>query len=102
MRKYIPSKDWDFDKETQSRILMTLDIISCQLSNMFKKKGHKPRKPAEQFQPDYVKDAKKMAKESKRETAKIEQEDLAAIFEARNKDVKKLEEIGNGKFDTQT
>lgn len=102
VQKYLPSKDWDWDKEVQSRILQMLDIISCHLVNMHRKKGTKAIKPSEQFQPDYVKDAKKMAKESKRETAKIEQEDLAAIFEARNKDVKKLEEIGNGKFDTQT
>lgn len=95
VQKYLPSKDWDWDKEVQSRILQMLDIISCHLANMHRKKGTKAIKPSEQFQPDYVKDAKKMAKESKRETAKIEQEDLAAIFEARNKDVKKLEEIGN-------
>ena len=95
MKKYIPSKDWDFDKETQSRILMTLDIISCQLSNMFKKKGHKPRKPDEQFQPDYVKEAKKNMKNEKKLINQEAQEDLAEIFEARNKDVKRLEEIGN-------
>ncbi|MBR5495299.1 MAG: hypothetical protein IKV71_06705, partial [Psychrobacter sp.] len=29
IKKYVPSKDWDFDKETQSRILMMLDVISC-------------------------------------------------------------------------
>ena len=71
MKKYIPSKDWDFDKETQSRILLMLDVISCQLSNMFKKKGIKPRKPDEQFQPDYVKEAKKEAKKQKKEVRKV-------------------------------
>ena len=97
MKKYIPSKDWDFDKETQSRILMMLDVISCQLSNMFKKKGVKPRKPQEQFQPDYVRDAKKDAKKQKKEISLEEQKDLAEIFEKRNSNVKSLEEKLNGK-----
>ena len=96
MKKYIPSKDWNFDKETQSRILMMLDLISCQLSNMFKKKGVKPRKPQEQFQPDYVRDAKKDAKKQKKEISLEEQKDLAEIFEKRNSNVKSLEEKLNG------
>ena len=91
MKKYIPSKDWDFDKETQSRILMMLDVISCQLSNMFKKKGVKPRKPDEQFQPDYVKDAKKQVKNLNKELNKEEQIELAELFERKNNNVKKLD-----------
>ena len=90
MKKYIPSKDWDFDRETQSRILMTLDVISCQISNIFKKKGAKPRKPSEQFQPDYVKDAKKEIKIHKKEWYKDTQQDLAEIFEKRNNKVNDL------------
>lgn len=96
MKKYIPSKDWDFDKETQSRILLMLDVISCQLSNMFKKKGTKPRKPDEQFQPDYVKEAKKDAKKQKKEVSLEAQKDLAEIFQNRNSKVKSLEEKLNG------
>ena len=96
MQKYIPSKDWDWDKETQSRILMQLDIISCQLSNIFKKRGTKPRKPSEQFQPDYVKEAKKEAKGGKREMNEEIQKDLAEIFEKRNNKTKKMEELLNG------
>lgn len=96
MRKYLPSKDWDWDKETQSRILMMLDVISCQLSNMFKKKGTKPRKPSEQFQPDYVKEAKKEAQGQKRVLNKDAQKDLAEIFEKRNSKVKNLEGVKNG------
>lgn len=92
MKKYVPSKDWDFDKETQSRILMMLDVISCQLSNAFKKKNAKPRKPAEQFQPDYVKEAKKEASKEKKESLKQDQSDLAEIFEKRNNNVKTIEE----------
>ena len=96
MKKYVPSKDWDFDKETQSRILMTLDVISCQLSNLFKKKGAKPRKPSDQFQPDYVKEAKESAEKMKKEWGEEAQKDLAEIFEKRNNQVKDLEEKING------
>jgi hypothetical protein len=96
LQKYIPTKDWDWEKETQSRILMQLDVISCQLSNMFRKKGTKPRKPAEQFQPDYVKEAKKDAKREKAVSNKDSQQELAEIFEKRNNKVKSLEEKLNG------
>lgn len=92
MMKYVPSKDWDWDKEVQSRILMQLDVLSCQLSNMFRKKGVKPRKPAEQFQPDYVKEAKKQAKYHKKEEDEDTQKELAEIFEKHNNHIKKLEE----------
>lgn len=95
VQKYLPFKDWDWDKEVQSRILQMLDIISCHLVNMHRKKGTKAIKPSDQFQPDYVKEAKKQAKEDKRETAKEDQQDLAAIFEARNNKVNKLEDMGN-------
>lgn len=96
VQKYLPSKDWDWDKEVQSRILQMLDIISCHLVNMHRKKGTKAIKPNEQFQPDYVREAKNMAKENKRETAKTEQEDLAAIFEARNNNINRLDGVANG------
>ena len=69
-----------------------LDVISCQISNMNKKKGAKPRKPDEQFQPDYVKEAKKDAKKQKKEDSIEAQKDLAEIFENRNNKVKSLEE----------
>ena len=95
VQKYLPSKDWDWDKEVQSRILQMLDIISCHLVNMHRKKGMKAIKPSEQFQPDYVREAKNMAKENKRETAKTEQEDLAAIFEARNNNINRLDGVTN-------
>lgn len=91
MKKYIPSKDWDFDRETQSRILMTLDVISCQISNIFKKKSAKPRKPSEQFQPDYVKEAKKDALKEKKTINTDTQNDLAEIFEKRNNKINNLE-----------
>ena len=62
---------------------------------MHRKKGTKAIKPSEQFQPDYVREAKNMAKENKRETAKREQEDLAAIFEARNNNINRLDGVTN-------
>lgn len=96
VQKYSPFKDWDWDKEVQSRILQMLDLISCHLVNMNRKKGSRALKVQEQFQPDYVKDAKKELKSGKKESNKQAQEDLAEIFESRNKDVKKLEERVNG------
>lgn len=95
IQKYSPFKDWNWDKEVQSRILQMLDLISCHLVNMNRKKGTKAIKASEQFQPDYVKDAKNQAKKNKKESVKEEQQDLAAIFESRNKNVKKLEERVN-------
>lgn len=71
---------------------MELDVISCQLSNMFRKKGTKPRKPSDQFQPDYVKEAKKEIKREKAISNKDSQQELAEIFEKRNNQVKSIEE----------
>lgn len=96
VQKYNPFKDWDWDKEVQSRILQMLDLISCHLVNMHRKKGTKAIKAGEQFQPDYVKDAKKQIKSDKREEAKQDQQDLAEIFEKRNNKVNKLERGSNG------
>ena len=97
IQKYSPFKDWTWDKEVQSRILQMLDLISCHLVNMHRKKGSKALKVQDQFQPDYVKDAKKWLKSDKKESNKEAQQDLAEIFEARNKDVKKLErQVNNG------
>lgn len=73
-----------------------LDLISCHLVNMNRKKGTKALKVQEQFQPDYVKDAKKQLKSGKKESNKEAQEDLAEIFESRNNNVKKLEDRVNG------
>lgn len=70
---------------------MELDVISCQISNIFKKKGAKPRKPAEQFQPDYVKEAKKDATNQKKVINEDSSKELAEIFEKRNSKVNKLE-----------
>lgn len=95
VQKYLPSKDWDWDKEVQSRILQMLDIISCHLVNMRRKKGTKAIKPSEQFQPDYVKKAKNDIKKEAKKVAKEEQKYLSALFEKKNNKVNKLE-VPNG------
>lgn len=95
-QKYSPLKDWNWDKEVQSRILQMLEIIFCTIANMHRKKGAKPLRPNEQFQPDYVKKAKIAAKKEAKGLAKEDRETLAAIFEKKNDKVKKLGEI-NGK-----
>lgn len=92
VQKWSAFKDWSWDKEVQSQILRMLDLISCNMVNMNRKKGTRPLKVGEQFQPDYVKQAKKDAKKQKREESAVTQEELADIFEKRNSKVKKLEE----------
>lgn len=96
VQKYSPFKDWNWDKEVQSRILQMLDLISCHLVNMHRKKGTKAVKVGEQFQPDFVLEAKKALKNEKKEAAKEDQKELAEIFEKRNNQVKKLEKEVNG------
>lgn len=91
VQKYSPFKDWNWDKEVQSRILQILEIISCNIINMHRKKGKKPLKPGEQFQPDYVKKAKADTKNEAKRAAKEEQKDLSELFEKRNNKVNKLE-----------
>lgn len=95
----LDSKDWNWNKEVQSRILYSLEIISCQLTNMFRKKGKKKVKPGEQFQPDYVKKAKEnavRAKNMKRKITKEEMENIKAFWKRRNPNVKVFE-VKNGK-----
>lgn len=79
VRKYNPLQDWDWDKEVQSQILRELDEISCQLSNMCKKKGAKKAKPQEQLQPDYVKKAKAKIKEDEKSKNEYSEGDIQAI-----------------------
>lgn len=79
VQKYCESKDWDWDKEVQSRILHELNAISCQLSNMLRKEGKAPRKMDEQFQPDYVKKAKEKTRQTKPGQAAYSKEDMEEI-----------------------
>lgn len=79
MQKIIPSRDWNWDKEVQSRILQTLDAILCQLANLFRKSGQESLKPGEQFQPDYVKRAKEEAQSLARAEAAISNDEMVAM-----------------------
>lgn len=89
----MPTKDWDFDKEMQSQILARLELISCQLSNMGKKKSEPKNKPGEQFQPDYVKEAKaEYARKKKEAVTDGTLDNLKAFFEARNPEANKIGE----------
>lgn len=85
VQAHCESKDWDWDKEVQSRILMKLDTISCQLANIFKKKGTQSSKPDKQFQPDYVKDAKKeLDRQRSNKYNKEDMEKIKAFWAKRN------------------
>lgn len=82
-----PASEWDWDKETQSRILAKLDILSTQLGNLFRKKGSDKIKPEPQWQPDYVKEAKERAEEKKQAAKAFSEEDMKqikAFWEARS------------------
>lgn len=74
---------------------MTLDVISCQLTNLTKKKGAVPRNPDEQFQPDYVKEAKAAVESKRKGRVKLDDGDLAEMadfWHKRNPKVRYLEE----------
>lgn len=89
VQKYSPFRDWDWDKEVQSRILQMLDLISCHLVNMHRKKGTKALKVSDQFEPDYVSKAKKELKKQKKEQMADSNARLAELFEKRNNQVEK-------------
>ena len=91
INRFSPFKDWTWDKEVQSQILRSLDTMVTMYSNTHRKKGQPPAKIPPQVQPDYVEKAKKDAKRQKREDQQLDQQDLAAIFEKRNNQIKKLE-----------
>ncbi len=89
-----PAKDWNWDKETQSRILMKLDELCCIMTNINRKKGSSKAKPGDQFQPDYVKDAKEQAKLDRSERKRLTDEQIANIkrfWKQRNPEAKFME-----------
>lgn len=102
VEKMSPTKDWNWDREMQSRILAKLDELSCILLNMFRNKNKKAIKPQDQFQPDYVKEAKKEAKKLRGEQKKAirkEIDKMEEFWKKRNPDVKffpRDKEIDNG------
>lgn len=87
-----PARDWSWEKETQSRILMKLDEVACVLVNTNLKKGKKRAKPDEQFQPDYVKDAKEEArkKQKKQKFTDEEMDQIKAFWQKRNPNITKV------------
>ena len=89
MTKYAPFKDWNWDREMQSQILAAIDSFAVSYANAHRKKGSKRIKVPEQMMPEYVRAAKKEAKNGKKITEE-EKQNLAAFFEARNSQVKKL------------
>lgn len=91
--------DWTWNKEVQSQILHELDVISCQLANMFKEKGKKKAKPQELMQPDYVKAAKSKMAEKRRNEGKRtaeEMKEIEAFWKSRNPDATFLGDNENG------
>lgn len=96
VRDKSPFVDWNWDKEIQSQILHSLDILVVNYANAHRKKGSVALKTPEQVQPDYVKKAKKVAKRNKKDSNKDIQKDLAEIFAKRNSNVKEYEGIING------
>lgn len=77
----------------QSQILHSLDSIAIMYANTHRKKGTAALKTPPQAQPDYVIEAKKGAKEQKKEESAQAQQDLAELFEKRNNKVKNIEEV---------
>ncbi len=97
IRKYSPTKDWSWADETRSRILAYLDSIDCRLHNMTKKKSAKIAKPGEQFQPDYVKEAKeKYSEERRRRVSKESLQRIQDFWHQRNPNAKFIGENGRG------
>ena len=96
-----PAKDWDWDKETQSRILQKLDFIYTMLGNAFRDKKKTAKfKPEAQFEPDYVKLAKDEAKTrqnaNKRLTAH-ELDEVKAFWKRKNYQATFIEETNDTK-----
>lgn len=78
-QKYLPSKDWTWEKETQARILNVLDALYCHVVNMTKSKGQPSRKIADLFQPDYVKAAKEEAERQRKEQDTLTSAELSVM-----------------------
>ena len=74
-----PSKDWDWDKETQSLILMKLDEIHCSFINANREKGKPKAKPEKKWQPDYVTEAKEQLEKERAKERRLSEEQIQAI-----------------------
>lgn len=92
IRKYAPLKDWNWDRETQSQILLAIQNLGKIYIDANRKKG-RPRTPEiKQMQPDYVAEAKKKIERERKEDAGMDLEEFKKIFENRNYRVTSLEE----------
>jgi hypothetical protein len=93
MLKHNPSGSWSWENEAQSRILMKISEVANTLYNTNRKKGTKPAKPDNQFQPDYVEKAKSdYLKWKKKQSNDQEDSDAMKLFwQSRNPDVKVIE-----------
>lgn len=92
-----PAAEWNWNKETQSRILAKLDYILVTLQNIFRdKKRGSAAKPDEQWQPDYVKEAKEEVVRQKRQKLSDEElEELKNYFRHRNDQARYLDDEGH-------
>ena len=91
VQKYSDFKDWNWDKEVQTQILHTLDLLVTMYSNAHRKKGTQPLKAPKLVQPKYVEDAKKELA-GKPKITEEEKESIIAYFEQRNNQVNNMEE----------
>ena len=91
MREYDPMGGWSWNDEVQSRILAKIEAVEVALYNINRKKNAKPIEPSPQFEPDYVKRAKKnhekREKAEKAERLKVEKAQMDAFWMARNPEV---------------
>jgi hypothetical protein len=89
MIKLAPAGNWSWSDETASRILSELSELKALTYNAKRKKGQKPMKPDQQFQPDYIKEAKdeyiKWQKEQSNDRDEIDT--MKAFWQARNPDI---------------
>lgn len=90
IRKYSPLKDWNWDREMQSQILLAIHNLGKIYIDANRKKGRKMMPEIKQFQPDYVAKAKKNFSRNEQERRKEDFEDIKKLFEKRNPDVRKV------------
>lgn len=88
--KYAPAGGWTYRDETLSRILHEIADLKSVTYNSKRKKGQKPIKTPEQFQPDYVKKAKDdyIKRQKKLRNRKEDAAAMRNFWQSRNPDVK--------------
>lgn len=100
IKEVAPASEWSFKDETLSRILYKIDEVSTRIYNSNRPKGRKAEKTDEQFQPDFIKEAKENYQKNKTDGRAQDKADMEAtrkFWEAHNSDTKSIEEeIKNG------